>query len=159
MVRRKLFGAVIAAVIPLVDERGRMFGHRRRSGQALDRYLEAFDARDVGKASAFTDNPALARAGIEQVWQGSAAEKVSTSSGHARTTADNADIDVTYTWKLAGGQTWQYPATVKVAKSTQGWTVRWARPICTRTWAAISGCCWRRRRRRGPRSTSRTVRR
>ena len=127
MVRRKLFGAVIAAVILLVVTSvvgcsGTDDGPR----QALDRYLEAFDARDVGKASALTDNPALARAGIEQVWQGLAAEKVSTSSGHARTTADNADIDVTYTWKLAGGQTWQYPATVKVAKSTQGWTVRWA---------------------------------
>lgn len=127
MVRRRIFGAVIAAVIVLVvtsvvgcssvDEGPR---------QALERYLEAFDAYDVGTAADLTDNPDLARADIDRVWQGLAAEKVSSASGHARTTTDNADIDVTYTWTLAGGQTWEYPATVKVAKSTQGWTVRWA---------------------------------
>ncbi len=120
-------GAVVAAVIVLVvtsivgcssvDDGPR---------DALDRYLTAFDDHDIAGAAELTDNPDAAQTGIEQVWKGLSAQGVSSSTGHARTTADNADIDVMYTWKLAGGQTWEYPATVKMAKSTQGWIVRWA---------------------------------
>ena len=72
----------------------------------MDRYLTAFDDHDIAGAAELTDNPDAAQTGIEQVWKGLSAQGVSSSTGHARTTADNADIDVMYTWKLAGGQTW-----------------------------------------------------
>ncbi|WP_341267571.1 penicillin-binding transpeptidase domain-containing protein [Gordonia malaquae] len=92
---------------------------------AADRFISAFAARDVQSAAAVTTNPDAATRAMSETWEGLGAESMSARTGRVRVDHDVADVDVTYTWSLPGGRTWEYQAMLSMGRSDTGWSVRW----------------------------------
>ncbi len=93
---------------------------------AANRFVDAFAARDLATASEATTNPDAATRAMSESWDGLGAESLSVHTGRVRVNHDVADVDVSYTWKLSRGRTWQYDATLSMGRSDAGWSVRWA---------------------------------
>ncbi|MCF8588214.1 penicillin-binding transpeptidase domain-containing protein [Gordonia liuliyuniae] len=91
-----------------------------------DAFVGAFADHDVDAAAAQTTMPDRARSVLAAAWDGLAAESLSARTGRVRIDQDVADVDVTYTWTLPGGRTWEYDATLPLGRSDTGWTVRWS---------------------------------
>lgn len=93
--------------------------------QAVERFAEEFGDHDTPAAAALTDNPSAATSDMDRVWKGLGAQRVSLTTGKADIDQGSATVDVDYTWKLANGQDWTYPGTIRVGNTEQGWQVRW----------------------------------
>lgn len=126
---RRLVGAVacgllVAAVASACsgDSAGPEVGVARR-------YLDAFAKGDVSAAAAVTTNPTTARGALAESVRGMAPATPaftvggsrSAGSGDARTVSYQAD------WRLPGGGTWHYAASLNLVRSgAAGWQVRWS---------------------------------
>lgn len=93
---------------------------------AADAFVNAFAERDVDSASSLTTAPDRARSTLVAAWDGLAAESLTARTGRIRLDQDVADVDVTYTWGLPGGRTWEYDTTLPLGRSDTGWSVRWS---------------------------------
>ncbi|GEE02478.1 penicillin-binding protein [Gordonia spumicola] len=92
---------------------------------AANVFVDAFATRDFAAASDATTNPDAATRAMSQTWDGLEAQSLTARTGRVRVDHDVADVDVTYTWTLSGGRTWEYPATLSMGRSDDGWSVRW----------------------------------
>ncbi len=93
---------------------------------AVERFGDAIGAHDLAAAAKLTDNPLHARTDLDNAWSGLVAQGVSIDAGKVAVTGDTAEADVTYRWKLPRGREWDYPATIRLARSDTGWAVRWS---------------------------------
>jgi cell division protein FtsI/penicillin-binding protein 2 len=107
----------IAAVSCSADDNG--------PGAAAQRFLNAFAAHDKDRAGSLTDDPEAAAGAVDATWNGLAATEMSADAGQVKITGDTATVTADYTWELQGGQSWQYRATLQMARSDAGWQVRW----------------------------------
>lgn len=93
---------------------------------AADAFVGAFADHDVDGAAAKTTVPDRARTVLAGAWDGLAAQSLSARTGRVHVDQDIADVDVTYTWTLPRGRTWEYDTTLSMGRSDTGWAVRWS---------------------------------
>ncbi|MFT4087422.1 MAG: penicillin-binding transpeptidase domain-containing protein [Gordonia sp. (in: high G+C Gram-positive bacteria)] len=96
---------------------------------AAERFLSAFAGHDPGAAARLTTAPATAEPALSGAWRDLDAAKLSARAGRVRIDRDIADVAVDYTWQLAGGRTWSYPANLTMGRSDAGWSVRWTSTV------------------------------
>lgn len=92
---------------------------------AASSFLAVVASRDLDGAADRTDAPTRARSELDAAWSGLQARSLRTQVGRSSVTGDTATVDVRWSWTLPRRQTWSYDARLDMARSDQGWRVRW----------------------------------
>ena len=84
-----------------------------------------WERRDFAGAAGVTTDPGRAEPTLATAFDSLDAQSLDVRIGKVRVTKDSAVAEATYTWTLAGGQEWSYPAEIPLGRSQSGWSVRW----------------------------------
>ncbi|GAA2068036.1 penicillin-binding transpeptidase domain-containing protein [Williamsia deligens] len=92
---------------------------------AASSFLGVVADRRLDAAAAQTDTPGQARTDLDAAWSGLQADGLRTDVGRSRVDGDTATVDVRWSWALPRKATWTYDGRLDMARTDDGWRVRW----------------------------------
>ena len=96
-----------------------------QAGPVAESFLAAFAARDAAAMSELVDDPAAARAVIDQTWEGLQAESLEISEPEITQEENLATASYDVVWRLPRDRELSYRTRLMLTQTGGEWTVRW----------------------------------